>query len=107
MPSGSMRESMHVTTATPAWATPSNPLSANEAANDRFAASRSSNSPTTRDLCDGLGADAPEPSDQLVGLTALGGVERRHVVPAHPVDVGAMFEEKLGDVALSAMARAP
>ena len=49
--SGSMRESMHVTTATPAWATPSNPLSANDSANARFAASRSSKSPaTTRTL---------------------------------------------------------
>src|SRR3954470_1656436 len=40
--SGSMRESMQVTMATPAWATPSNPDRSKSAANSRLAASRSS-----------------------------------------------------------------
>ena len=41
--SGSSRESMQVTMATPAWAMPSKPLRSNVAANSRLAASRSSN----------------------------------------------------------------
>lgn len=44
MVSGSMRESMHVTIATPARAMPSKPASANESAKVRLAASRSSKS---------------------------------------------------------------
>ena len=62
MPSGSRRESMQVTTATPAWATPSNPLRAKDAANDRFAASRSSNSPDTDDHDVGDGRIRPHPA---------------------------------------------
>ena len=38
-----MRESMHVTTATPRWATPSKPLRPKFAANVWLAASRSAN----------------------------------------------------------------
>ncbi len=44
MPSGSMRESMQVTIATPAWATPSKPARSKCSANSRLAASRSSKS---------------------------------------------------------------
>ena len=42
-----MRESMQVTTATPAWAMPSKPLSAKVSANRRLAASRSSKGSVT------------------------------------------------------------
>jgi len=42
IPSGSILESMQVTIATPAWATPSNPPSSKVSAKERLAASRSS-----------------------------------------------------------------
>ena len=47
--SGSIRESMQVTIATPAWATPSKPPRSKSSANSRLAASRSSKSATGRE----------------------------------------------------------
>ncbi len=47
MRSGSILESMQVTIATPAWATPSNPPSSKVSANERLAAIRSSKSLTS------------------------------------------------------------
>src|SRR5690349_21397683 len=104
---GSIRESMQVTIAMPAWATPSNPERLKSSANSRFAASRSSKSFTTRRLVQRGSANDPGlvPGDRLRLLAAglgpvagLGGTHRHPpaatvAVPDPPgVDLGTHVE---------------
>jgi hypothetical protein len=49
----------------------------------------------------------PEPLGQFAGAASAGRVERRQLVVADPVAVGAPFEEVLGRAPLPAVAGAP
>ena len=70
--SGSSRESMQVTMATPAWAIPSKPLRSKVAANSRFAASRSSNpSPTGRNASGCAGASSDQPTERSASAASM------------------------------------
>src|SRR4051794_11984131 len=79
IPSGSMRESMHVTMATPARATPSKPPYLKSAANSRFAARRSSKLSTSGDTSAGSAGGAEQVAGRdRPGLCGPEEPERQH-----------------------------
>src|SRR4051794_37215473 len=85
IPRGSMRESMQVTIATPAWATPSKPARSKEAANSWLAASRSSKltsgtlaNPSTGGAEQVAGRDGPRRREPEEHEGEHGGDERTH-----------------------------